>query len=84
MVGLTQCNSLVLILMRLTRALDSFWARQLVCGIKTKKILKYLSVHNLRIGTTHTRYMESKKISNDKKLIQSDPTSFPINQKGNN
>ena len=29
-------------------------------------------------------YKESKKISNDQELIQSDPTSCPINQKGNN
>ena len=28
--------------------------------------------------------MLSKKISNDQELIQSDPTSCPINQKGNN
>ena len=27
---------------------------------------------------------ESKKISNDQELIQSDPTSCPENQKGNN
>ena len=35
-----------------------------------------------------TRYMQvnyqSKKISNDQELIQSDPTSCPKNQKGNN
>ena len=29
-------------------------------------------------------YKQSKKISNDQELIQSDPTSCPINQKGNN
>ena len=28
--------------------------------------------------------MKSKKISNDQELIQSDPTSCPQNQKGNN
>ena len=28
--------------------------------------------------------IESKKISNDQELIQSDPTSCPQNQKGNN
>ena len=27
---------------------------------------------------------QSKKISNDQELIQSDPTSWPQNQKGNN
>ena len=29
-------------------------------------------------------YKESKKISNDQELTQSDPTSCPQNQKGNN
>ena len=29
-------------------------------------------------------HLKSKKISNDQELIQSDPTSCPINQKGNN
>ena len=28
--------------------------------------------------------LQSKKISNDQELIQSDPTSCPQNQKGNN
>ena len=28
--------------------------------------------------------LKSKKISNDQELIQSDPTSCPKNQKGNN
>ena len=30
------------------------------------------------------RATQSKKISNDQELIQSDPTSSPQNQKGNN
>ena len=30
------------------------------------------------------RFYQSKKISNDQELIQSDPTSCPQNQKGNN
>ena len=29
-------------------------------------------------------YMYSKKISNDQESTQSDPTSYPQNQKGNN
>ena len=29
-------------------------------------------------------FYQSKKISNDQELIQSDPTSCPQNQKGNN
>ena len=35
------------------------------------------------IGTKHYMVVESKKISNDQKLKQSDPTSSPQNQKGN-
>ena len=31
-----------------------------------------------------SRYLRSKKISNDQELIQSDPISCPQNQKGNN
>ena len=31
-----------------------------------------------------TLLLKSKKISNDQELIQSDPTSCPQNQKGNN
>ena len=31
-----------------------------------------------------TKIRQNKKISNDQKLIQSDPTSCPQNQKGNN
>ena len=32
----------------------------------------------------HGKHMESKKISNDQELIQSDPISCPQKQKGNN
>ena len=32
---------------------NSYWSRNLVSEIKTKKTLKYLPVNNLRIGTTH-------------------------------
>ena len=35
------------------KAVNSFWTKQLVGDIKTKKILRYLSIHNLRVGTTH-------------------------------
>ena len=34
------------------------------------------------LSTCHV--MRSKKINNDQELIQSDPTSYPQNQKGNN
>ena len=33
---------------------------------------------------TNVKEIQSKKISNDQELIQSDPTSCPQNQKGNN
>ena len=44
-----------------TKAVNTFWTRQLVNGVKTTKSLKYLSVNNLRVGTTHLmwRTMES-------------------------
>ena len=34
------------------KTIKTFWTKQFVCEIKTKKTLKYLSVYNLRIGTT--------------------------------
>ena len=34
-------------------AINNFWTKQFVCEIKTKKTFKYLSMYNLRIGTTH-------------------------------
>ena len=36
------------------------------------------------VGRASDSMMESKKISNDQELIQSDPISCPQNQKGNN
>ena len=45
------------------------------------------TVENLRktiSGMQENNGLESKKISNDLELIQSDPTSCPQNQKGNN
>ena len=41
-----------------------------------------LSSHAFRIPSAG--YFQSKKISNDQELIQSDPISSPQNQKGNN
>ena len=35
-------------------------------------------------GSLYDTRVHSKKISNDQELIQSDPTSCPQNQKGNN
>ena len=36
-----------------TKDVNTFWTKQLVNDIKTKKSLKNLSVNNLRVGTTH-------------------------------
>ena len=36
-----------------TKAVNSFWTKQLVGDIKTKKTLRYLPIHNLRVVTTH-------------------------------
>ena len=40
-------------------------------------------MHALETSLSEDEY-QSKKISNDQELIQSDPTSCPQNQKGNN
>ena len=64
------------------------------CGYPTKTV--YIVVTNsenqnqvlvIRPNDNHSPgpvIRESKKISNDQELIQSDPTSCPQNQKGNN
>ena len=39
---------------------------------------------SLFMGKLEQDFIQSKKISNDQELIQSDPTSCPRNQKGNN
>ena len=39
---------------------------------------------DLPAALRHGRTRQSKKLSNDQELIQSDPTSCPQNQKGNN
>ena len=40
--------------------------------------------NDFNIPTLQELSQQSKKISNDQELIQSDPTSCPINQEGNN
>ena len=45
-----------------------------------KSEMRKESVNDVQIGED----LKSKKISNDQELIQSDPTSCPQNQKGNN
>ena len=35
------------------KAINSFWTKQLVSDIKTKKTLKYLSCYNLSVDNTH-------------------------------
>ena len=52
-------------------------------GYKTDHSLLYIE---FKFGkfTPDKSFWKSKKISNDQELMQSDPTSCPINQKGNN
>ena len=49
--------------------------------ISNKSINK---LHNISLKQVLTLSDQSKKISNDQELIQSDPTSCPQNQKRNN
>ena len=42
------------------------------------------SLHSFSICMHDMKNLQIKKISNDQELIQSDPTSCPQNQKGNN
>ena len=41
-------------------------------------------IYRLSFDNIVSRMIQSKKISNDQELIQSDPKSCPQNQKGNN
>ena len=47
----------------------------MIAHIELTIIAKYIYINSIS---------QSKKISNDQELIQSDPTSYPQNQKGNN
>ena len=53
-------------------------------------VIQYILKKHLRAKVTTNVFLKystnvgSKKISNDQELIQSDPTSCPQNQKGNN
>ena len=49
-------------------------------------MLMVLSIKAMVLNATSLMILKllSKKISNDQELIKSDPTSCPINQKGNN
>ena len=53
---------------------------------KRSKITMTISMGHCMIFPYHRleSHTQSKKISNDQELIQSDPTSCPQNQKGNN
>ena len=43
-----------------------------------------INFNDINFNDININDIKSKKISNDQELIQSDPTSCPINQKGNN
>ena len=55
-----------------TRAVNSYWTKQLVCDIKSKKSFKYLPEHNLRVGTTHPvwRNVESSVLDIKKAVVK--------------
>ena len=55
-------------------------ARVLVNNFTMFSVVNFIG----RVGTMSFIEMESKKISNNQELIQSDPISCPQNQKGNN
>ena len=59
---------------------------QLNCGtdVGDTHISLFLYVDDIVLLSESAEDMQSKKISNDQELIQSDPISCPQNQKGNN
>ena len=52
--------------------------------LRYQGIIDLIKSYLLRVNIRLKQKIESKKISNDQELIQSDHTSCPINQKGNN
>ena len=62
-----------LLLCSLTTSLLYVWPSFKICLLAV--------IENVHAGSVGRK---SKKISNDQELIQSDPTSCPQNQKGNN
>ena len=59
---------------------EYLWVPPVSSGAETRHKLDEFE----RINELHSFVSESKKISNDQELIQSDPISCPQNQKGNN
>ena len=60
------------------------WSWMLVCSIGCSSTNKFIQMLNLGWLWPILRQGQSKKISNDQELIQSDPISCPQNQQGNN
>ena len=58
--------------------------KMLVTGPVISVIPQNTLSRTVKQGAATYRITQSKKISNDQELIQSDPTSCPQNQKGNN
>ena len=59
-------------------------AKCFIFRIVIKRSTNILTQANLSLCDGKPFFVLSKKISNDQELIQSDPTSCPQNQKGNN
>ena len=56
----------------------------MVFFISLNSLTEIFSAPRAFLGLSWVNYFLSKNISNDQELIQSDPTSCPQNQKGNN
>ena len=54
------------------------------CAVTTQLKCAFVFAYAKRRFSYDAALIKSKKISNDQELIQSNPTSCPINQKGNN
>ena len=74
---MSEISSLYLTSMAAQAGLSLLWSRT------PKTWLIYYACETL-LRTGQEVRLQSKKISNDQELIQSDPTSCPQNQKGNN
>ena len=52
-----------------TKATNSYWTRQFVKDIKSKKSLSYLKTHSLRIGTVHSACKKIETVGQIKRCI---------------
>ena len=70
----------------ISRGIRPVWSESLLCAqwVAEETMILHVDREDWSDWADAQADLNSKKISNDQELIQSDPTSCPQNQKGNN